>query len=329
MDGSISSLHRRAPAAGWSAGSNANLTFNQLPTGASTAGATLAVHDGGDVIVAGSIGPVDLTDYNGNYYDSTQFKLTTADRYVYYLDQTLGATRVVDPNGNTLTINTNGVISSTGANVAFSRDGQGRITSIADPTGALISYAYNSSGDLISVTDRAQNTTTFVYDNNHYLTTINDPLGVSAVRNNYDPSGRLLSTTDANGNTIAYTPNLSANQEQIADQLGNITLYAYDNDGNITSKTDPMGDVTTYTYDANDNELSQSVYLGPRALTTTYTYDAVGDKLTETDPLGKTTTYTYNSRKQVLSVTIPSAASPATSTTATATSPAPPIQMES
>jgi YD repeat-containing protein len=190
---------------------------------------------------------VDLLDYNGNYYDSTQFKLTTADGYTYYLDMTLGVTKLVDPNGNTLTINSSGVVSSSGPSVAFSRDSLGRILSIADPTGALITYQYSSAGDLTSVTDRAQNTTTFGYDNNHYLTTITDPRGVSAVRNNYDSSGRLISTTDANGNTIKYTPNLSANQEQIADQLGNITLYTYDNDGNITQKVDPLGNVTSPT----------------------------------------------------------------------------------
>jgi RHS repeat-associated protein len=282
---------------------NTNLTFNQVSTGSNTAGATLSVLDGGNVVVSGSQGPVDLFDYNGNYYDSTQFKLTTADGYIYYLDMTLGVTKLVDPNGNTLTINASGVVSSAGPSVAFSRDGQGRISSIADPTGALVSYQYSSAGDLQSVTDRAQNTTTFGYDNNHYLTTIKDPRGVSAVKNTYDDSGRLVSTTDANGNTIKYTPNMAANQEQIADQLGNITLYTYDNDGNITQKTDPLGNVTSYTYDANDNQLSQSVYLGSRALTTSYTYDGVGNKLTETDPLGNTTTYSYNSLKQVLTVT--------------------------
>ncbi len=281
----------------------ANLTFNQVATGSNTAGATLSVLDGGNVIVSGSQGPVDLLDYNGNYYDSTQFKLTTADGYNYFLDMTLGVTKLVDPNGNTLTINSSGVVSSSGPSVAFSRDSSGRIQSIADPTGALITYQYSSAGDLTSVTDRAQNTTTFGYDNNHYLTTITDPRGVSAVRNNYDSSGRLISTTDANGNTIKYTPNLSANQEQIADQLGNITLYTYDNDGNITQKVDPLGNMTSYTYDANDNQLSQSVYLGSKVLTTTYTYDGVGNKLSQVDPLGNTTTYTYNSLKQVLTVT--------------------------
>jgi RHS repeat-associated protein len=281
----------------------ANLAFNQVSTGSNTAGARLSVLDGGNVIVSGTQGPVDLLDYNGNYYDSTQFKLTTADGYTYYLDMTLGVTKLVDPNGNTLTINSSGVVSSSGPSVAFSRDSLGRILSIADPTGALITYQYSSAGDLTSVTDRAQNTTTFGYDSNHYLTTITDPRGVSAVKNNYDSSGRLISTTDANGNTIKYTPNLSANQEQIADQLGNITLYTYDNDGNITQKVDPLGNVTSYTYDANDNQLTQTVYLGSKALTTTYTYDAVGDKLTQVDPLGNTTTYTYNSLKQVLTVT--------------------------
>ena len=280
-----------------------NMTFVQVPTSSNTSGATLAPADGGAVLTDGAIpGPVNLLDYNGNPYDPTQFLLTTADGYTYTIDQTLGVTQVTDLNGNTLTINASGVVSSAGKSVAFTRDGQGRITQIADPTGAYLTYSYSGAGDLASVTDRAQNTTTFGYDGNHYLLNINDPRGTPAIRSTYDASGRLLSTTDANGKTINYTQNIAGQIEQVQDRLGNTTTYAYDADGNILSMTDPLGNTTTYTYDAFDNKLSET---NPLHKTTTYTYDGNGNQLTQADPLGNTTTYTYNARNQVLTVTDP------------------------
>ena len=280
-----------------------NMTFVQVPTSANTSGATLAPADGGAVLVDGSIpGPQNLLDYNGNPYDPTQFLLTTADGYTYSLDQKLGVTQVRDLNGNTLTINSSGVVSSAGKSVAFTRDGQGRITQVADPSGAYLTYSYSGAGDLASVTDRAQNTTTFGYDGNHYLLNISDPRGTPAVRSTYDPSGRLLTTTDASGKTINYMQNIAGQIEQVQDRLGNTTTYAYDADGNILSMTDPLGNTMSYTYDSFDNKLTETNALHK---TTTYTYDGLGNRLTEADPLGNTTTYTYNQRNQVLTVTDP------------------------
>jgi RHS repeat-associated protein len=281
------------------------LGFVQVPTGSNTAGASLVPADGGSVLIDGDVpGPETLIDYNGNFYNPTQFILTTADGFTYTIDRTLGATRVKDPNGNTLTINPGGVTSSDGKSVAFLRDSQGRITQIQDPAGNPLAYKYDSSGNLSNFTDRTNSVTSFGYDSNnaHYLVSISDPRGTStpAIKNVYDSSGRLLSTTDENGQTISYTPNLSANNEQIKDRNGNVTTYGYDDDGNITSITTAAG-TTTYTYDSNDNKLTE--LLPGHTNATVYTYDQLGNRLTDTDPLGNKTTYTYNSLKQVTSIT--------------------------
>src|SRR5262249_42474418 len=87
---------------------------------------------------------------------------------------------VVDPNGNVLNINANGITSSTGAAVPFHRDAQGRIDTITDPDGHAMTYAYDSNGDLAGYTDRESHTTGFRYEEPrfpHYLTSIQDPLG--------------------------------------------------------------------------------------------------------------------------------------------------------
>ena len=202
------------------------LSFVQVPTGQGTAGATLAPVDGGSTLLDGSIpGPANLIDFSGNIYDPTQFVLTTAEGYTYVIDQTLGATSVRDPNGNTLTINSSGIAGSNGQNVTFNRDAQGRIKTIADALGNTLTYNYNGAGDLASFIDRVGNTTTFDYDPTHLLTNIVAPNGIQAVKNVYDASGRLVSTTDASGKTVNYTHALASNQEAVQDRLGNTTTY--------------------------------------------------------------------------------------------------------
>jgi RHS repeat-associated protein len=277
--------------------------FTQVSTGSATAGATLTPIGDTDLLLdAGIPGPVNLINAEIAFADFTQFQMKTAEGFTYILDQKLGATSVTDPNGNTLTLNASGVVSSTGARVAFTRDTLGRITQITDPAGNALHYAYSAAGDLASFTDRASNTTTYTYDPTHLLLDVIDARGVQVVKSTYDDQGRLISTTDANGNTITVTPDLAANHETITDRLGNPTLYEYDLDGNITRETDALGHVSSATFDANDNKLTETNALGK---TSTFTYDALGNRLSETDPLGNVTRYTYNSRRQLLTMTDP------------------------
>ena len=281
-----------------------NVTFTQLPTTTGTQGATLQiVGDNSPLVNPVSPGPVDLLSIDTlDDINPTVFQLTTAEGFVYVIDQTRGATSFTDPNGNTVSINTSGITSSTGKNVVFTRDSSGRITQIADPAGHTLKYSYSGAGDLASFTDGAGSVTTFTYDPTHLLLNVVDPRGIQAVKNTYDASGRLVSTTDPSGNTTTFAVNTSANQELITDRLGNSTLYEYDADGNVVRLTDPLGNITTATYDANDNRLTETDALGK---TTRFTYDASGNMLTQTDPLGNVTTFTYNATKQILTVRSP------------------------
>jgi RHS repeat-associated protein len=281
------------------------LAFVQLPTGGATAGATLAPLDGGSTLVDGSIpGPSNLIGFDGNIYDPTTFVFTTAEGFSYVIDQKLGATSVKDPNGNTLTINANGITSSAGQNVVFTRDGQGRITEIDDPLGNKLIYNYNGAGDLASFTDGAKNNTTFNYDPTHLLQTILDPRGIPAIKNVYDPSsGRLTDTIDADGHAVHYDHQLSANTEVTTNRLGHVTTYEYDDDGNILQKIQTVGGVqldTVAQYDGDDNKTSE--LLPGHVKPSTFTYDSLGDQLTQIDPLGNKTTYQYNGNRQVTQV---------------------------
>jgi RHS repeat-associated protein len=265
-----------------------------------TAGASLVAIGNNDVVVDGGIpGSVNLVGDSG-LYNPRLFQLTTAEGLKYVIEEGVGLRSMTDLNGNTLTINSNGIIHSSGKSIVFTRDAQGRITQISDPAGNQMTYTYDANGDLVSFKDRENQTTSFTYNNAHGLLTITDPRGITPIRNDYDAAGRLLSHTDAFGHTITYTHDLAARHEIIKDRLGNETLYEYDGDGNVLRVTDALGHETSYTYDSRDNKLSETNALGK---TTSYTYDADDNLTSVTDPLNHVTRYTYNSLRQALTVT--------------------------
>jgi YD repeat-containing protein len=220
-----------------------------------------------DVRVSGSVpGKVDLIAIGGPnpglVYNPTLFKFTTDDGAEFIIDQKGGLQKVTDLNGNTLTINSSGVTHSLGKSISFIRDSQGRISQITDPMGNFNTYTYDGNGDLVSFKDRESNTTTYIYDTKHGLLNIQDPRGITPIRNEYDASGRLIRHTDAFGKTITYTHNLDTKQEVISDRLGNPTVYEYDGNGNVVKVTDAAGAAATFTYDNRDNKLTETNTLG-------------------------------------------------------------------
>jgi RHS repeat-associated protein len=221
------------------------------------------------------------------------YTLTTKDGTVYQIDATQGKLlSVTDPNGNQLTFTDAGISSSTGKQVTFDRDAQGRIVSVTDPMGKQIRYQYDANGDLVRVTDRAGAATQLQYLSTpaHYLQQVIDPLGRTGVRTEYDAQGRLVKTIDGSGHAVqvAYDPTHST--ETVTDPLGNATTFEYDDRGNIVTQVDALGGVTLRTYDANNDTLTQTDPLGH---TTAFTYDDNANQLTQTDPLGNVTRHTY------------------------------------
>jgi len=282
----------------------ATVGYSQLPGTPGTQGARLVALDDNDVFVAGAApGDVELLSAETvDVYNPTRFQLTTAEGYVYIVDQNAGLQSMVDSNGNTVTVSASGLIHSSGKSVAFTRDAQGRITKITDPLGASMSYTYDSNGDLVSFRDRESNDSTYTYNSAHGLLTMKDPRGIQPIRNEYDDAGRLIRVTDAFGKTLELTHSDNTRQEVTTDRLGNITINEYDAFGNIVKVTNSKGEVITRSYDARNNITSETNAEGKTAR---YTYDAAGNRLTVTDVLGNVTHLTYNTRNQVLTVTDP------------------------
>jgi YD repeat-containing protein len=215
-----------------------------------------------DLLVVSGMGPVELTDWGFNPYNPNRYQLITVDDIAYTINQATGLENIIDRNGNTITFTEDGIIHSAGKSVVFTRDAQGRITSITDPMGSIIEYEYDYYGDLVAVTDQLANTTEFTYNSAHGLVDIIDPRGVGVARNVYDDDGRLIATIDAEGNRIDFVHNIGTRQEVVTDRLGNVSVYEYDDFGNVVSETDALGNRTDYTYDSRGNQLTKTDALG-------------------------------------------------------------------
>src|SRR5439155_23466427 len=139
--------------------------------------------------------------------------------------------------------------------IVCQRDADGRIVAISDPNGLdangvtngppALTYEY-AGGNLIHV-NRLQDKsdpahpvylpTRYEYTNAafpHYITGIQDSRGITAARNLYDESGRLIGIVDASGKTNRFVHDLNGKTETIFDRMGNPTTYGYDTRGNVT-----------------------------------------------------------------------------------------------
>jgi fibro-slime domain-containing protein/RHS repeat-associated protein len=281
-----------------------SVVYQQVASMPGTQGASLVAIGAGDVQIVGAIpGDVQLIDLDTvDVYNPTLYRLTTAEGYQYTIEQSFGATEIIDPNGNTLTINSGGVIHSSGKSVVFTRDSAGRITKITDPAGGILRYAYDAAGDLVTFTDRDNHVTTFTYDPSHHMLTMTDPNGKEVISAGYDSDGRLVSQANAEGNSANFTNDIDGRSEIITDASGNSTSVTFDDSGNILTETDATGGVTTYTYDARGNRLTRTDAKGQ---TTTYTYDAQDRLLTATDPLGNVSSMSYDTHGNPLTVSDP------------------------
>ncbi|MCP3958903.1 MAG: hypothetical protein GY719_13710 [bacterium] len=235
-------------------------------------------------------------------YDPDLYELTLRDGRVLVISQDRGLVRISDPNGNSLRFDDSGITHSAGKSITLTRDDEDRIVHVTDPSGNFQTYDYDARGDLVAHTDAEGNVSRFTYDDDHRLLSIEDPRGLTPIRNDYDADGRLIRHTDAFGKVIELTHDLASRQEVVTNRLGHSRLLEYDARGNVVREVDEMGKETVRTFDGRDNLLSERDPLGR---TTTFTYSAEDDLLSQKDPLGNETTFTYNGRGQLLTVTDP------------------------
>ncbi|TWU04986.1 FG-GAP-like repeat-containing protein [Stieleria varia] len=214
------------------------------------------------------------------------YVLTTRDGIVYRVNGSNGTlSSAADRNRNTLKFSSSGITTSSGLSVNIGRDALGRINRITDLNGESTFYTYDPSGDLTAVQDREGNLTLFEYSTGreHYLTRVEDPLGRTTGRTEYDENGRLSTLVDIGGNAVQVSIDPTAQSETIIDAHGNETLVVYDSYGNVVQSTDTLGNTRWYEYDSNRNRIASVDPLGNRY---TRTFNANGFVTSRIDPLG-------------------------------------------
>ncbi len=244
-----------------------------------------------------------------NALNPNEYKLTTKEGYIYFINQTTGVVKIEDPNGHSITYTESGIQHSSGKSITFERYSNGHIHKIIDPMGNENNYAYSSSGGrqwLYSHTDALNNRTQYNYlsSTKLYLTEIIDPLNRKLIKNIYDDEGRLKGQEDNEGNIKTFDHDIDAGTSLVTDLDGRSTLFNYDDKGNVTQDikiiTDGSYDgdiVTTLQYDDNDNQTHKTI--GNIEYTWVSSFDDDSNQLTATDPEGNVVEYKdYNARGQ-------------------------------
>jgi RHS repeat-associated protein/uncharacterized repeat protein (TIGR01451 family) len=247
-------------------------------------------------------------------YNPTTFVLTDKYGTKYTLGAGTGLSRIEDRTGNVTTFTRDGITSSQGPAVTFTRNGDGAITQITGPDGRTVQYGYDAAGDLVSVTNQLGKVTTLRYLANHYLDTVTGPDAAVLARYEYQ-DGRIVAVVDGEGNRTEIGTDVGTRQESVTDPGGKrITIRSYDERGlliRINEIFDQQNHVTEYAYDANRNVVLERDPAGhewhatyqngnvtstelPSGAKTTVTYNSLGEPLTLTDPEGHVTRYAWN-----------------------------------
>jgi RHS repeat-associated protein len=276
-----------------------------------------------------------LTNWDGTAYYITR---GAGNNVIYYPEgsfspvsaQTYGPpklTSIVQRSGDRIDITDSGIEHHNPTNgltrsIFFERDSAGRITTLWDPIGhgssaigyPSVKYVYHrDTGNLLQVhrlTDRAAGTyvvTKYHYDNPnfpHYITSIENPLGIPILRNEYNDAGQLIATVDANGNRTEVHHNINGRTEIVIDALNRTNILAYDLRGNVTATTNALGGVTLREFDENNNKTNEVVYQnGVPYATNQAVFSAEGFLRASIDPLGNSNTFAVNGYGQVLTST--------------------------
>ena len=177
-------------------------------------------------------------------------------------------------------------------------DSTGALSFAATPTGPARTwaYTYNQDGQMLTMRDPLNQVTSYAYysdtTDEHTkgdLQSVTNAFGHVTRYTQYDKSGRLLRSADANGaqTQTAYTPRGWVRSVSVTPAGGSaqVYTYGYDGAGQLKEATLPDGAVQQYTYDAA-HRLTGVKDSGGN--TVSYTLDNMGNRIGEqlNDPAG-------------------------------------------
>jgi WXG100 family type VII secretion target len=287
---------------------------------------------------------------------ASRFRLTTPAQTTYIFNRDGRLTEISDPNGDAnhhiktiLTYEEDRLsqdnlrlseVTNPSGSFSFAYTPEGQVSEIQDHTGRTVSYTYTD--DNLTAVKRADKTQyEFTYDSSGNLKTIVNPVGNTAISNDYDADNRIIrqhfpdggifateyndsvtTATERNGSIVKYhrdekyrtvkvehadsteltAYNADDQPVRYQDRNGNIRNYAYDTRGNLTQSTDPLGRTTTITYDGKNNP---TAIVCPDSSQLSFDYGPAGNMLRSTDPLQRITDLAYTPEGRPNQITLP------------------------
>ena len=229
-----------------------------------------------------------------------------------------GLIRIQDRNGNAhdITRDANGNVTKitsfpSGRWIELSNDTvNNRIDQAKDNSGRTVIYTYDGTGRLFTVTDPNLKVTEYGYeDGSQRMTTIKDPLLITFLTNDYDPStGRITKQTQADTTFFLFNYTLNGSnviQTDVTDPRGNISRVTFNADGQVLTNTEGLGTpdekLTTYERQTGTNlvlSVTDALVVNGLNRKTAYTYDAMGNilsitRMAQDPPNSVTTNFTY------------------------------------
>ncbi|MGO4652262.1 polymorphic toxin type 43 domain-containing protein [Arthrobacter sp. 2RAF22] len=237
-------------------------------------------------------GQLHLASPDGESWDFNASDIEGIGELVKHTDRQSNATTLAYGPGTATTqfLPLTSITDASGQVVRVSTDGLGRITGFTHPDGRVWGLAYDGAGNLVKITEPDGRTRTLTYDGNHQLLTATDPLGVTYLRNEYDPSGRVVKQLDAQNNVRTFAYDDGAKTTTYTDNEGHQTIYTRDDSYRVVQITDAAGGRQSFTYDAHDQVTG---YTDANANTTNYSYDAGGHLTRTIAPENTVTSFTY------------------------------------
>ncbi len=254
-------------------------------------------------------------DYNGNLIEeknakgiSTYFEYDEMDRIITKKAPDTGTnfavTRYIyDSMGNLIKeVSPNNIETMEG--ISYTYDNMNRKTSTALPSGDIIEVIqYGVNGKVSKVVDGLRYTgdistssgTIYTYDKLDRILTITDALG-NTTSFEYDILGNLVKQIDAKGSETKYQYNGDSTLQKVIFADGGNVSYTYDKLGRVLTFTDQKGNSTTYTYNCFGKLKTEQ---DPDQNTMAYKYDLAGNLIQQTDKKGSIAYYDYDANKRL------------------------------
>lgn len=174
-----------------------------------------------------------------------------------------------------------------GRTTRFDLNEHGDPVRITEPGGGTVELEYTELRQLASARRGGTRIAAFTYDPSGNLLTTTDAAGAQAIRR-YDAQGRLVSVTDALGHTRHLETNPAGLITAVTDSLGHTARVTYDAFGRVIAFTDPLGATTRLTR-RTEGEITERIH--PDGTRESWTYDPEGNVIAQTDQAGALTRF--------------------------------------